>query len=512
MTRKQIGAVCGALVLAVVVPLLTLGVLHHVSGSAQAQPPVDLSIEVVGLGCDTSGGSTTCIVPVNTQFTVTMNVDVLPPGPPGDYKVLQGYLTHTAGLTWVDRPGTAEIVWPDSQLPAEAPGAGYYKAGDVMIFGPPWSTHIGAILEVDYDCGASPSTETVTMVHGFSSNTFLQDSAGVSHVDGGIDSLTINCQGPPPTEMKWEQQPDEGLGLDIGTLEPLVPLVLADDFLCEESGLITEIDFWASWYWDEPPFGDPNLVEFTLSLHSDVPAGVDRPWSHPGELLWENSFGMGECIVEHWASGLLEGWYDPPSGTYVPVGDTEIWYYICPIPEPYWFQQEEGTIYWLDIQAVPIEPTFFFGWKTSIDHWNDATVWAIGPEPVDPLHWFDLWHPPGHPLYGNPIDLSFQIWGQACNPLLDSDGDTFYDDVECYLPTDFRDDCSDNPGVHDAWPLDNNIDRAVTVVGDVLVYSGKIGAPVTNPTLQRLDINADGSITVVGDVLPFSGNIGATCT
>ena len=513
MTRKQIGAVFGAVVLAVVVPLLTLGVLHHVSGSAQAQPPVDLSIEVVTAGCDTAGGSTTCYVPASTQFTVTMNVDVLPPST-GDYEAFAGYLTHTAGRTWNDRPGTNEIVWPDGMLPAESPGPGYYWAGDVVFMGPP-STHIGAVMEVDYTCGGSTSTETVTMVHGYSSNTYLQDSNGQPAAEAGSESLTIECTGAPPAEIKWVQWPDESnWGLDIGTLEPLVPLVLADDFLCTQSGLITEIDFWASWFMDEPPFDDPNLVGFTLSLHSDVPAGVDLPWSHPGELLWEDSFGMGECFVELWASGVLEGWYDPASGTHVGVGDTEIWYYICPIPEPYWFQQEEGTIYWLDIQAVPIEPTFFFGWKTSVDHWNDASVWTTEPEPVDPLHWLDLWYHPTHPLYPGPIDLAFQIWGQECNPLLDSDADTFYDDVECYLPTDFRDDCTDTPGVHDAWPLDNNIDTWVTVGGDVLPYRGRIGAQggVGDPNwLQRLDINMDNWITVGGDVLPFRGMIGASC-
>ncbi|GAG12061.1 unnamed protein product, partial [marine sediment metagenome] len=231
----------------------------------QAAPP-DLSIEVVGLGCDTAGGSTTCIVPASTQFTVTMNVDVLPPST-GDYDAFQGYLTHTAGLTWNDRPGATEIVWPDGMLPAESPGPGYYLGGDTTFMGPP-STHIGAILEVDYTCGGSTSSETVTMVHG-PSNTYLQDSNGQPAAEAGSETLTIECTGAPPTEIKWLQRPDESdWGLDVGTLEPLAPLVLADDFLCEESGLITQIDFWASWYHDEPPFLDPNLVAFTLSLHS----------------------------------------------------------------------------------------------------------------------------------------------------------------------------------------------------------------------------------------------------
>jgi hypothetical protein len=64
----------------------------------------------------------------------------------------------------------------------------------------------------------------------------------------------------------------------------------------------------------------------------------------------------------------------------------------------------------------------------------------------------------------------------------------------------------------DAWPLDNNVDTYVTVVGDVLNYAGNIGLPVSgDPILQRLDLSADGSIIVVGDVLMYAGKIGESC-
>jgi hypothetical protein len=57
------------------------------------------------------------------------------------------------------------------------------------------------------------------------------------------------------------------------------------------------------------------------------------------------------------------------------------------------------------------------------------------------------------------------------------------------------------------------MDTAVTVVGDVLSYSDKIGLSVDgDPILQRLDLNADNAITVVGDVLPFSDHIGDSCS
>jgi hypothetical protein len=99
---------------------------------------------------------------------------------------------------------------------------------------------------------------------------------------------------------------------------------------------------------------------------------------------------------------------------------------------------------------------------------------------------------------------------------VDSDSDTFKDNIECYLPTDQSDDCPDVSSTDDAWPLDINMDKGVSVVGDVSNYSGRIGAhgpPDPSPNWrQRLDLNMDNHLTVVGDVSMFSGKIGKKCT
>ena len=60
------------------------------------------------------------------------------------------------------------------------------------------------------------------------------------------------------------------------------------------------------------------------------------------------------------------------------------------------------------------------------------------------------------------------------------------------------------------------MNKVITVVGDVLPYSGRIGAtggprPSGN-WRKRLDLDANNYITVVGDVLKFSGKIGKGCT
>jgi subtilisin family serine protease len=114
----------------------------------------------------------------------------------------------------------------------------------------------------------------------------------------------------------------------------------------------------------------------------------------------------------------------------------------------------------------------------------------------------------------------------ACGPGVDTDGDDFDNDIECYLPTDPLDACPDWVGTQlpirlcpgptcdgdDAWPLDLNVDRQISVIGDVLNFRGRIGATPGSPNwLQRLDLNGDGQISVIGDVLMYRGRIGETC-
>jgi hypothetical protein len=113
-------------------------------------------------------------------------------------------------------------------------------------------------------------------------------------------------------------------------------------------------------------------------------------------------------------------------------------------------------------------------------------------------------------LFNSFMCFTMDVTSVDCTSGVDTDGDTFNDDIECYLPTDQADPCPDVIGADDAWPLDVNMDTFVTVVGDVLAYSGLIGQTVP-PAPKRLDLNMDGFITVVGDVLAFSGKVGSSC-
>jgi hypothetical protein len=118
------------------------------------------------------------------------------------------------------------------------------------------------------------------------------------------------------------------------------------------------------------------------------------------------------------------------------------------------------------------------------------------------------------PYSGGPYDPQDweNDWARALCSTNDTDCDDFTNTVEQYLGSDPYDNCPDSSS-DDAWPLDINRDRWITVVGDVLNFSGRIGASPGDPNWwQRLDFNADGHITVVGDVLKYAGKIGQTCT
>ena len=57
----------------------------------------------------------------------------------------------------------------------------------------------------------------------------------------------------PEQPAKWVQFPDlDYTGIDVNAT---APYILADDFLCIETGPITDIHIWGSWYHDMLPAG-----------------------------------------------------------------------------------------------------------------------------------------------------------------------------------------------------------------------------------------------------------------
>src|SRR5512137_3002215 len=77
-----------------------------------------------------------------------------------------------------------------------------------------------------------------------------------------------------PYKMHYPQLPDlSPNGLDV---KATAPKILADDFLCTQTGPITDVHIWGSWLYDRLPYDpatnqpDPTAPTFKLSIHADV--------------------------------------------------------------------------------------------------------------------------------------------------------------------------------------------------------------------------------------------------
>jgi len=223
---------------------------------------------------------------------------------------------------------------------------------------------------------------------------------------------------------KWVQLPDlTGWDVRITT-----PKIVADDFLCRETNWISDIHFWGSWLHDDVGWID----RIHLSIHSDIRADQNPlGYSMPGPELWSRDIDTatypGVSILAY--DQGLQGWYDPnlppDQGGVIPSDHFGVWQVNVDLNREDWFLQT-GTaaapmIYWLDIQVdVSLGAggsgcpdgtgdLVDFGWKTSIDHWNDDAVWAdaIGDGISPPAEAF--WNELRDPFTGESLDMAFAI-------------------------------------------------------------------------------------------------------
>jgi hypothetical protein len=203
----------------------------------------------------------------------------------------------------------------------------------------------------------------------------------------------------PNHKMHFPQLPDT-IGWDVNAT---APKILADDWQCSQTGWVTDIHFWGSWkdldgnpYDDEPFTSTPNFV---LSIHENIPASPDTPWSRPGRQVWGWEGGIPGRIFE---PPSLEGWYDPNTDSSICNDHSHYWRYdffvANTFPPADSFFQYEGQIYWLNITAVDIPPPYQWGWKNSRDHFMDDAVYADSPDgPWRPIvepprcNWFDVY-------------------------------------------------------------------------------------------------------------------------
>ena len=242
--------------------------------------------------------------------------------------------------------------------------------------------------------------------------------------DTGMDVL---CN--PLVEETVIIDPDTGYQT---ILDLRVKKVLADDFLCTETGAIRDIHIWGSWLSD---LMAPEPITFRLEIRADIPAGLQEPWSVPdmtaAGLLWDGLFDPTSYVERDYAVGLVEQFYDPNTDELIPPGDTMCFQYNFLIDEADAFVQEEGTIYWLLVDAdytvreildggpgePPIINEYLWGWKTMdplIDEEipgfpDDDAVYIDSDELGGLFTPMEMRYPLGHPLEGESIDLAFVI-------------------------------------------------------------------------------------------------------
>jgi len=203
---------------------------------------------------------------------------------------------------------------------------------------------------------------------------------------------------PPGHKMHYPQLPDP-FGWDVLMT---YPKILADDWRCTESGLISEIRFWGSWRGDYVG----NITRICVWIYSDYPG---PPYSRPANLLWERYIYPPDFKVGFEGYGE-QGWYDPNTEYYLKGDHLSYFNVIIPhIPEA--FKQRRGDVYWLALQVdvadkIPGDGVFpSFGWKTTYPslQFRDDAVWSddkFGP-------WSELRDPQTH----ESLDLAFVVNG-----------------------------------------------------------------------------------------------------
>jgi hypothetical protein len=248
------------------------------------------------------------------------------------------------------------------------------------------------------NCGNSNSCSfTVTVLPGANCATnCLPDTNGVKYLqDPGLtNGIVVNATASP-----WD--PMDGFAW-----------ILADDFPCTNSGPITDIHLWGSWLNDQV---DENAI-YTLAIWSDVPTNGPDAYSHPGQLLWTQTYSNGQYTRCPYAN-QFENFYDGDSyindGSPSWLGSSIILYYLCFDVSPTNVFIQTGTSsaptnYWLSVTMQSANSSLYFGWKSSATAYNDAAVAAYNfnpgnfyPQPGD-------WMPMAD-MNGTPINLAFKI-------------------------------------------------------------------------------------------------------
>lgn len=212
-----------------------------------------------------------------------------------------------------------------------------------------------------------------------------------------------------PHKMHFPQLPDP-FGLDVDIWNAPV----GDDWTCSQSGPVSDIHFWYSWFQDR----EVPIRSVTVEIYDNVEATLppDPLPSQPGNRLWGRTFLDGEFTTRLAGTGN-QGFYQPRGFGDPILGDHQLYYQlnITGIDDP--FIQKKDEVYWLVLDATPDPGSTEFvglGWKTSRDRHLDAAVFLLSPD--NPV--WRVVSPPGI----GPVDMAFVITPEPSTWLLLSMG------------------------------------------------------------------------------------------
>ncbi|MHC4717360.1 MAG: DUF7901 domain-containing protein, partial [Planctomycetota bacterium] len=249
----------------------------------------------------------------------------------------------------------------------------------------------------------------------FARTRISSDSAGLPPTgaasDGEVEDQVAHVQDPSALEPKWEQYP-EPADTDIvyyGWNELSVyggQQIAADDWVCMDDSPVTTVGWWGSFIdWPYPDLPPEMPDYFHVAVWTDMPAGIDAPWSHPDMVLQE---------WEIWNYDVAwSGWdYDPRYEEF-----DAAFRFDAVLPEPFQQFTDEG-IYWVSIAAAyPGMPggdvPHPWGWKTvRRDPYSPAPDAAVRIfDPIDPIP--GMIYMNGEPIETVDLDGNVQQWDLA---------------------------------------------------------------------------------------------------
>jgi hypothetical protein len=235
--------------------------------------------------------------------------------------------------------------------------------------------------------------------------------------------------------IKWSQPP---MVIDSNVPQKILgwdeksnyknPPIMADDWLCKDDRPVTDIHWWGSFLGWNQPYPPPILPKaFHIGIWTNVRAGADTDFSHPGTLLWEN-------FCDNWVWNFFG--YDQHPDLLDPEFYTESCFQFNQLlSEDEWFYQEPdepNTIYWLSIAAIydpnVYEDPYFhpWGWKTRPWYFEDDAVRIMSALHPDGTLWptalkiGSTWQA-GNPVFWPDLEHSWDLTFELTTVMPDPD-------------------------------------------------------------------------------------------